>query len=302
MNYRTPQNIAALQLIISDYNSLLDEFAIVQIHRGSKLKTLQKICNDFLNRTRINNEALIPLLENYKTKRSAILPIGLLIRSILSDFLAFCYLATFSHSKDPEEVSIENELDLLERDFLKSMMEVSELESKIHEYNQNIPPAFEDNKAYEDHVEKVKNQFKHLFKEENTKLRFKKPSEFRETSLPDCFDSKDEFATAPSFITEKYKWERMLRRGFSKYVIVFTAFKFFSQFQHYSPMSAELIKEVSEAHAFFHLIMAIDSILIVTDMQIQIIDGKESKYLPRLREIEKKLDGILGDQTEGKAG
>lgn len=302
MNYRTPENINALQSIIKEYNSLLDEFAIVQIHKGNKLKTLQKVCNDFLNRTRINNEALIPLLEIYKDKRSSILPLGLLIRSILSDFLAFCYLATFSLEKDVNEVSIQNELDLLERDFLKAMLEVSELESKINQYDNNIPPAFADNKAYETHVEKVKQQFKHLFKEENTQLRFKKPNEFRETSFPECFDSKEEFGTAPSFITEKYKWERMIRRGFSKYVIVFTAFKFFSQFQHYSPMSAELTKEVSEAHAFFHLIMAIDSLIIVTDMQIQIIDGKESKYLNRLREIEKNLDGILGDDPNEKQG
>jgi hypothetical protein len=298
MNYRTPNNISSLQSVIKEYNELLDEFAIVQVHKAAKLKTLQKVCNDFLNRTRINNEALVLLLEIYKAKRSTILPIGLLIRSILSDFLAFCYLATFSNSKDADEISIQNELDLLERDFLKSMMEVSELESKIDQYNENIPPAFEDNTAYEKHVEKIKHQFKHLFKSENTQLRFKKPSEFRATSLQDLFDSKEEFATAPSFITEKYKWERMVRRGFSKYVIVFTAFKFFSQFQHYSPMSAELIREGSEAHAFFHLVMAIDSMIIVTDMQIQIIDGKDSKYLSRLRAIEKHLDNVLGENSD----
>ena len=94
-------------------------------------------------------------------------------------------------------------------------------------------------------------------------------------------------------MTEKYKWERMIKRGLGKYVIVFTAFKFFSQFQHYSPISMELTKQVSEPYAFFHLIMAIDSIIIVTDMQIQIIDGKDSVYLPRLREIEKNLTTLL---------
>lgn len=213
MNYRTPENISSLQLIIKEYNALLDEFAIIQIHRGTKLKLLQKVCNDFLNRTRINNEALIPLLENYKTKMSGILPIGLLVRSILSDFLAFCYLATFSNEKDINEVSIQNELDLLERDFLKSMMEVSEFESKIDQYNKNISPVFEDAISYQTHVQQVKQQFRHLFKEENTQLRFKKTNEFRETSFPECFDSKEEFGTAPSFITEKYKWERMIRQS-----------------------------------------------------------------------------------------
>lgn len=64
--------------------------------------------------------------------------------------------------------------------------------------------------------------------------------------------------------------------------------------------SAELTREVSEAHAFFHLLMAIDSMIIVTDMQIQIIDGQDSKYLPRLRGIEKNLDSILDDTPDAQ--
>src|SRR5258706_2519669 len=163
-NYRSPKNIAALKLILKDYNSLLDEFSVIQIARGNDLKPLQKVSNDFLVRTRINTEALIPLLEIYKTSRPTIQPIGLLVRSILSDFLTFCYLVTFTHSDDANEETMQNELHLLERDFLNSMMEVINLESDMSEYRSDIPPVFENNEAYERHVVKLKQQFKHLFK------------------------------------------------------------------------------------------------------------------------------------------
>lgn len=297
-NHRTPENITVLQSILIDYNKLVDDFAEYQIAKGVQLKPLQKASNDFLFRTRINNEALVPLLENYKTLPAGILPVGLLIRSVLSDFLTFCYLATFSHSKDANELSISNELALLERDFLKAMMEVGEIESRIGDYNEAIRSAFENTEDFEKHVTKLKEDFKHLFKSENSQLRLKKPKEFRETSLPECFDSKEEFGLAPSFMTEKYKWERMSKRGFGKYVIVFTAFKFFSQFQHYSPMSSILVEEITEPYAFFHLLMAIDSMIIVSDMQIQVIDGNDSSYLAALRELENKLDDILGAGEE----
>lgn len=297
-NYRTARNISTLQSLIKEYNSLLDEFAQAQIKSGKKLKTLQKVSNDFLNRTRINNEGLLPLLENYKTQISAIQPIGLLVRSILSDFLTFCYLATFSDGMDVEEVSIQNELDLLERDFLRSMLEVIEIESKINQYNKNIPLEFEDREEYEAQIRDLKDRFKHLFINDKSDLRLKKPKEFRATSFQTFFHSKEEFATAPPFMTEKYKWERMIKRGFSKYVTVFTAFKFFSQFQHYSPMSMELARKETEPYAFFHLIMAIDAIIIVTDMQIQIIDGKGSDYLPRLRKIEDSVSDIFSNNSD----
>lgn len=294
MNLRNSENISILQTMLKEFSLLIDEFSIIQINKRNKLKPLQIVSNNLLNRTQINREALILLLENYKLKRSAILPIGLLIRSILSDFITFCYLSSFSDKNDVDEISIQNELKLLERDYLMAMIEVGEIEGNIHQYNKNIPTKFKNREAYELALNDVKELYKHLYKGENPQNDLKEPKELRATSFTEFFDSKEEFEKPHNFITEKYKWKRMIKRGFSKYVIVFTAFKFFSQFQHYSPDSAILTREITEPHAFFHLLMAFDSMIIVTHMQFQVIDGKESKYLPRLREIEKTLDNIIG--------
>ncbi len=87
----------------------------------------------------------------------------------------------------------------------------------------------------------------------------------------------------------------MEKRGYPKYLTVFIGFKYFSQFQHYSKQSITMIEEASEPHLFFHLLLAINSITILTDMQIQIVDGKESKFLERLRKLEDGFDKVFED-------
>ncbi len=292
---RNPETVAILKSFLEEYNIIVDEFTVEQVKSGKKLSVMEKVCNDFLQRTSLNVAGLIPLFELYKTEPGMIQPIGLVIRSCLSDFLTFCYLSTFASPLEKSEASLTNELHLLEKDFLNSVLEVSRLEAKISEYNESIPNIFDSREEFEQETLEIKKLFGHLFKSEDAGLRFKKPSEFRQSSLPDYFDSKEEYSSGGSFLTESKKWDRMTRRGFRKYVTVFIGFKFFSQFQHYSKMSIEMIGKRSEEHLFFHLIMALNSITIVSDMQIQIIDGAKSSFLDRLRNLEEKIDGAIED-------
>lgn len=172
---KTPETVKALQDIIVEYNALIDDFSITQVEKGAHLKKIQKVSNDFLERTRINCEALVPMLEIYKTNNAMIQPIGLLTRSILSDFLTFCYLVTFADAQDTTQESVQNELDLLERDFLRSMLEVGELESRLNEYNKNILNAYETEEIYLEHLAHIKEEFGHLYINDGTELRIKKP-------------------------------------------------------------------------------------------------------------------------------
>lgn len=297
-NLKTPESVGALKGIIVDYNALIDDFSFNQLEKAVDLKKIQKVSNDFLERTRINCEALVPLLEIYKTNSSMIQPIGLLIRSILSDFLTFCYLVTFAASGDETQESVQNELHLLERDFLRSMLEVGELESKLNEYNENIPNAFPSEVAYQESLTHIRQEFGHLYTGNAGDLRIKTPTEFRITTDQFYCDTPGEFANPGNFMTEKYKWQRMVRKGFGKYVTTFSGFKFFSQFQHYSKMSMEMIREDSAGTIFFHLVLAINALLIMTDFQIQLIDGNNGPHLIQLRNLEVKFDDVVGNDNE----
>ena len=99
-------------------------------------------------------------------------------------------------------------------------------------------------------------------------------------------------------MSEKYKWQRMVRKGFGKYVTTFAGFKFFSQFQHYSKMSMEMIREDSAGTIFFHLVLAVNALLIMSDFQIQLIDGNNGPHLAKLRTLEEKFDDVDGGDDE----
>jgi hypothetical protein len=288
-------SVKALKKLVEDYNAIVDNFSMVQMAKNAQLTKIQKVSNDFLERTRINCEALIPLLEIYEAKDAMIQPIGLIIRSTLADFLTFCYLVSFTSAGDEAQDSLQNELHILERDFLRSMLEVGEIESKLNEYNPNIPNAFESVETYQEHLTAITNLFSHLYINEGGVLRIKTPSEFRQTSNPGYCDTPGVFENPGSFVTEKYKWQRMVRRDFGKYVLTFSGFKFFSQFQHYSKMSMEMIRKDSAGTLFFHLTLAINAILIMTDFQIQLIDGNDGEFLKQLRELEEQFDDVIGE-------
>ncbi len=185
---RTSEYIGALVNLIREFNSLIDEFGTEQT--GKQLTKMQKVCNDFLQRMRLNTEALVPLFELYIQRRGMIQPIGLIIRSCLSDFLTFCYLVTFTHQNDKEEKSLGNELLLLEKDFVSSILKVFEYESKIHKYNADIPQRFESADAYHQARTELENMFKYLFKTENKVTKLKKPIEFREPLWMNCLIQK----------------------------------------------------------------------------------------------------------------
>ncbi|MBK7652075.1 MAG: hypothetical protein IPJ20_17015 [Flammeovirgaceae bacterium] len=153
-NFKTPERVEVLIGILKDYNSITDELAGHM--NGKSLNTIQKVCNDFMNRTRINNEALIPILGIYKTDASLLLPIGLILRSMLSDYLTSSYLITFIHEDDKDENSIKKELLILDRDFLRSFLKAMELEKTIHLLNPDFQPTFNDDAEFEARLQAIK--------------------------------------------------------------------------------------------------------------------------------------------------
>lgn len=289
---KTPERLNTLINIIKEYNQLTDDLA--KAKNGTKLTIIQKVCNDFMNRSRINNEALVLLLEIYKNNDSLIQPIGLIVRSMLSDFLTSCYLMTFHDPKDSDEQSLKNELYILERDFLKSMLETIKLERSMHELNSSFKPVFANEDEYNEKLSSIKKLYHHLFQNDDINQEMKNIKELRDTSDNKFFPLKDKFANIGNgFMSEKYKFNRIKTHGFGEYSIAFIPFKYFSQFQHYSKKAIDMLEDDFQRFGFYHLVTSINLALIATHFQIQLIDGGTSKFIIRLDKLLPKLDDCL---------
>jgi hypothetical protein len=294
-NFRSPDNIEALSNLIHEFGSVLERFVSQEkdeASKGKKLDEVQSVANDFLVRTALNVGALPPLLSLYKSQSGMIQPIGLILRSVFSDFLTMCYLLTFANKENNK--SFVNELHIFQRDSLRSFLEVGEMELNVRDYLKTIPsdgPTEADLKA--SHERTKTKVFPHLFTKAG---KFKAAVELRETSDRALFHSKHEFVKPElSFVTEKYKWDRISKdEAFKKYILVYFGFKLFSQFQHYSKLSMDLIqKDSSEPYLTYYLIVAIDSVFIFTDFQMQIIAGGENEFSKSLNAIKEKLNSVI---------
>jgi len=290
---RTPENVEKLKAIIEKYLVVVNNFIQTEIElqkRGKKLNDVQRVANDFLSRTFLNVKAVLELLELYKIQRGMILPIGLILRSICSDFLTLCYLSTFSGNKNEVNESFLNELRLFQRDSVRSVMEVAEMEIDIQRFLKGIPKQSLGKDELLKMHEKIRNNFSFLF---NKKGGYKVASELRATSDKRFFYKK-EFKEPNGFVTEKYKWKRIEKdEVLNKYILVYFSHKLFSQFQHYSKLSVDLLDKGAEDHMFYYLVLSIDSVFIATDLQIQIIGGNENKLLNELRMVKDQINGVF---------
>lgn len=290
---RTPARVKVLIDILKEFNTITDELA--NHMSGKSLNTIQKVCNDFMNRTRINNEALIPIFEIYKSDASLLLPIGLIFRSMLSDFLTSSYLITFIHDDDKDENAIKNELLILDRDFLRSFLKAMELEKIIHSLNPDFQPPFNNEAAFEERLQAIKSNFKILYKRNDISQKLKEPKEFRETSLNELFNGSQEYTTVGgSFMSEEYKFDRIKRLGFGKYATAFIPFKYFSQFQHYSKRGYSLLDDTFGGFGYFHLVHSLNIVLISTQFQTEIVAGKGNEFTKKIAALVPKLNGALG--------
>jgi len=56
-----------------------------------------------------------------------------------------------------------------------------------------------------------------------------------------------------------------------------------------------MIREDSAGTIFFHLVLAVDALLIMADFQIQLIDGNDGDHLAKIRDLEVKFDDVVGE-------
>lgn len=256
---------------------LLDSFADKQ--NGKQLNQLQKVTTDLALRIRINLEAITPHFEKFdRGYMNESLPIALILRSVVSDIITFCYLGVFFNTEsDPkDQPSLDNELNLLDKDIIKSFEQVMDLEKEMGKIIPALPKDLTEEKVNEI-KNKIRKQFKDLFRENG---QFKSPEEIRSSSLAKYFAEGERTLV----LTERSKADKIANYSIlDKFSVAYNMFKYFSQFQHYSRFTLYLMQKETERNSFYFTV-TIDLVYMMYILYFQLIDPKdEGGYLAILQ-------------------
>jgi hypothetical protein len=285
------ENVESLRNILNKFIDHLDHFGSEKTKESKSLDKAESTVNKLLYRTRLNVIGIEKLLTSYKKDCAMFHPLSHLLRCMQTDFLTFFYLMTF-HIEEKDLVSLSNELDHLDRDYIKSAIEIFQVEIELPLNNSNFKHQNED--EINEFKKSLLDTNKHLFKNNDINSRLKRSKELRETSNDNLFSSKENRGRPGNgMLSEKYKYERILKTNYKKYSDAYLLYKYFSQQYHFSNISNRLLEKDGADNNFFYLIWAISHMFILTDMQIQFLDGKNSEYLDLIRKQHKELEKAL---------
>lgn len=226
-------------------------------HCGAFLQLLAKI--------RFNLESanlLIPqLLRDYRFKTS----INILYRTIIDDIINSYYLYGMVAMADPEQEALGNELNILHKEYILGTTEGANADKKfqnfVDELRQEIPSPDEDVDA--------------LYKNANPELldadgNWKKNKEIRATTHEFFIEKLNQQGNG--FIPEKKKLEFIEARGIVTHDNIRALFKYFSQYQHFSPKAHDLLLHHIEGDVIFYqrtlgeLVMLLDQLLVFLEL------------------------------------
>lgn len=226
---------------------------------------------------------LLPqLADDYRFKTS----VNLLYRASLDDIINIYYLLGYVVVNNDSQVSLGNELDIMHRDFLKSAIKIIEGEIECEKYHcelQNIeyiPDSRQDGwkkKLIEANI--------HLYDQD--KENWKGNKDIRSSSLS-IF--KDLFPTGNSFISESAKIEFIERKKFRRHFMLTLLFKYFSQYQHFSPKMHQFLLTSAEKDLDFYHKMLLEILCVVSECNeiLNTNDRKKNKMM-----ISKSIEDIL---------
>jgi len=185
-----------------------------------------------------NLDAILVLLPGLKKDARQKISVNLLYRSISDDVINLYYLLGTVTKGSPEQSSLKNELDILHKEFLMSVEEIIPAEAEI----QNYPYLFQ--KEQNPYPKRIEQELS-LMREQNPQVydgatqKYKKNGLIRESSHADLKPLLQTTDSAP-FLSERQKVKFIKARGFSRTEMFTFLFKYFSQYQHYSPKTHEL--------------------------------------------------------------
>lgn len=250
-----------------------------------KLKKFQYFLLSSIIRISVNIKALILLFPSYKEDGTFKLPINLIMRSIVSDYLTIQYLLTFHDPKDEKNIAIDNEISVLSLDFLKFQEDLLVEELSYLQKN-NIAPWTKEKVA--ERIDKFYRDNIDFYIEEKQEFKLKPIRSFRSTTSSVFFEEEKD---RNSKITDKQKFDRLKSLGKDEFGMpAYLPYKYFSQFQHPTSNMDELIMSDPAIIDNRMMLMSIDLIFVMTIQVFRntISDSKELEL-----SIKKLQDDLL---------
>jgi len=232
---------------------------------------------DIFARFRYNCEGLLNLMDSFHKDYRLKSCVNLLLRSICSDIITALYLMTFYDKNETDNISVKNELDLISSEYLRFARQSLEEDHELLE-RLNIKPL----KTIHQKRDWLKNLAPELF---DLKGNIKSREQIRATTKPEI---KNGLKKSGTFLTENEKFQRIKEKGFGDYGFIFIAFKYYSQFQHFTLMSKKLIEHKPFQDTYW-MALTINHMLMTSDIISQITKSPNHKFRNELNFIMNKI-------------
>lgn len=228
-----------MQKIIKHLDDLVEIMNLVatEVHhkKGSELGTVNITLLDLMKRIHSNLYGMKILMNELSNDRYLILPVSLLIRTCLSDALTGFYLLSFSH----HEESFKNELKVISLDYIAFTERLVNLEPRYSGVDLS-EEAFQ--KIVAEKLQELSEKYPELILNvEKNKLITRKCEDIRAGSAKEIFLREENFTRR---IGEKEKFDQLYNNpnsGIRNISYLYPLFRFYSQFQHYTILTRNLI-------------------------------------------------------------
>lgn len=253
---------------IIDIQEKLLDYLINYLELTNEVEQLEH-CDSFIHligKIRFNIESINTLMSfflksDYRFKVS----INVLYRCIVDDLINIRYLVSFVHFGEDDKKSLNNELDIMHKEHLLSMIKGIQAELEFHKYVSTLQ-----NTLFNEHltaIDDIKQSNAYLLDELNN---WRSNSDIRSTTNQDFLDLLEKDGTRTGFITENKKLKFIEKRKFSSVSELTFLFKYYSQYHHFSPKSNEYINSDIEHDLFFYFI-TIGEIIITLNLIMNVL-------------------------------
>jgi|GEM_PF-4607946 len=254
-------NIKKLISLIKNYISFITN-RLVKLD-GVELNYYQEFLIHHIERFSLIAESLIPILNLMQNDIRHKLSLSLLLRSINSDFLTIFYLYTFYDENNDNQIAINNEINIFLKDYVKFIEYISEVEPEVRKHFKDISEEFTKKKDYA--LNNLHIEYKNLYNYKNGEFKLKSNLEIRESTPNSFFVNNDRGKN----LTEKDKFKRLKTNEKENFGMAYIIFKYYSQFQHVSPKSIELLRNNPQIIDYKYLIHSIENLFIATNLGLK---------------------------------
>lgn len=227
-----------------------------------KMNEFDNFLYQLLIRLNSTIKAAKAILVDFSDEKQMYLPLGLILRSINTDYLTILYLQTFIEYEVETQTACINEIKVLDKDYVKFLRKISIEELEFVEKYRPTWSSY--NTRLKNTVDNHFLDYKDYYTESNGEFRLLTNEEIR-ISTKDAFFFEGKNKSNP--LTEESKHERIKEKELAEYgTQAFLAFKFYSQYQHISPLFLKLDPSRQETINIIFFNFTIENLIFGTNM------------------------------------